>query len=314
MSGVAFANHLPLEWGSTAGPVRRTTDPIDHDFPAMAGFRLVTNDYFEVMRQPMLRGRAFTPADRDGAPMVAVITPGIANTLWPGRNPIGERIITNYLWKQVLTVVGVAAEASLWSLPRGEQNEIYVPLAQHPTRTEGQLVAFIRTTGDPAALIPSVRARLHDVAPMMPAKLGTLDERIARSAADRKFATVALTIFGGIALVLAAIGIYGTMSYTVAARTHEIGVRIALGATPFQVKAAELTDAGSVALAGIVVGLSIGFVATRFVEATLYGVARADPTAYVAAAAIVFAAALIGAYVPSRRSSRVDPLRALRAE
>jgi putative ABC transport system permease protein len=246
--------------------------------------------------------------------MVAVITPGIANTLWPGRNPVGERIITNYLSKQVLTVVGVAAEASLWSMPRGEQNEIYVPLAQHPTRTEGQLVAFIRTARDAGALIPSVRARLHDVAPTMPAKFGTLDERIARSAADRKFATVALTIFGGIALVLAAIGIYGTMSYTVAARTHEIGVRMALGATPFQVRAAELTDAGSVALSGIVVGLGVGFVASRFVESTHYGVTRVDPPAYAAAAAIVFAAALIGAYVPSRRSSRVDPLRALRAE
>ncbi len=314
VSAVAFANHVPLEWGSTAGPVRRTTDPIDHDFPAMAGFRLVSNGYFDVMHQPIARGRAFTSADRDGAPMVAIITPGIANALWPGRNPVGERIITNYLSKQVLTVVGVAAEASLWSMPRGEQNEIYVPLAQHPTRTEGQLVAFIRTTRDAGALIPSVRARLHEVAPTLPAKFGTLDERIARSAADRKFATVALTIFGGIALVLAAIGIYGTMSYTVAARTHEIGVRMALGATPFQVKAAELTDAGTVALSGIVVGLSVGFVASRFVESTLYGVTRVDPTAYATAAAIVFAAALIGAYVPSRRSSRVDPLRALRAE
>ena len=314
VNGVAFANHLPLDWGSTAGPVRRTTDPVDHDFPAMAGFRLVSNGYFDVMHQPIVRGRAFTSADRDGAPMVAIVTPGIANTLWPGRNPVGERVVTNYLWNQVLTVVGVAAEASLWSMPRGEQNEIYVPFAQHPTRSDGQLVAFIRTARDARALIPSVRARLHDVAPTMPATLGVLDDRIARSAADRKFATVALAIFGGIALVLAAIGIYGTMSYTVAARTHEIGVRLALGATPFQVRAAELTDAGSVALAGIVVGLIVGFLATRFVASTLYGVSRVDPTAYAAAATIVFAAALVGAYVPSRRSSRVDPLRALRAE
>ena len=160
VSGVAFANHLPLDWGSTAGPVRRPTDPVDHDFPAMAGFRLVSSGYFDVMRQPLLRGRAFTSADRDGAPMVAIITPGIANALWPGRNPIGERIITNYLWNQVLTVVGVATEASIWNSPRGEQNEIYVPLAQHPTRTEGQLVAFVRTMRDPAATIPAIRARL----------------------------------------------------------------------------------------------------------------------------------------------------------
>src|SRR5262249_11509503 len=109
VSGVAFANHLPLDWGSTAGPVRRTTDPVDHDYPAMAGFRLITSGYFDVMHQSLLRGRAFTPADRAGTPMVAIITPGIANALWPGRNPVGERIVTNYLWNQVLTVVGVAA-------------------------------------------------------------------------------------------------------------------------------------------------------------------------------------------------------------
>ena len=314
VSGVAFANHLPLDWGSTAGPVRRTTDPVDHDFPAMAGFRLVSSGYFDVMRQPLLRGRAFTNADRDGAPMVAMITPGIANALWPGRDPIGERIITNYLWNQVLIVVGVATEASIWNSPRGEQNEIYVPLAQHPTRTEGQLVAFVRTMRDPAATIPAIRARLHEVSPMMPAKLATLDERVAQSAADRKFSMVALTIFGGIALILAGIGIYGTMSYTVAARTHDIGIRLALGATPFQIRSAELSDAGSVALAGIAVGVSVGLFATRFVEASLYGVSRVDPLAYLAASGIVFAAALVGAYVPSRRSSRVDPLRALRAE
>ena len=294
--------------------MRRTTDPVDHDFPAMAGFRLVSTGYFDVMRQPLLKGGAFTSADRDGAPMVAIVTPGVANALWPGRNPIGEHIITNYLWNQVLTVVGVAAEASSWNMPRGEQNEIYVPLAQHPMRAEGQLVAFVRTTRDPAATIPAVRARLHDMVPMMPATLSTLDERIARSAADRKFSMVALTIFGAIALVLAGIGIYGTMSYTVAARTHDTGIRLALGATPFQIRSAELSDAGSVALAGIAVGLGLGLLATRFVAASLYGVSRVDPVAYLAAAGIVFAAALIGAYVPSHRSSRVDPLRALRAE
>ncbi len=314
VSGVAFANHLPLDWGSTAGPVRRTTDPVDHDFPAMAGFRLVTNEYFDVMRQPVLQGRAFGSSDRAGASMVAIVTPGIANTLWPGRNPIGEHIVTNYLWNQVLTVVGVVAEASLWNMPRGEQNEIYVPLAQHPTRTEGELVAFVRTTGDPVSMIPAVRARLHDAAPMTPAKFGTLDDRIARSAADRKFSMVAFTLFGGIALVLAGIGIYGTMSYTVAARTHDIGVRLALGATPFQVKTAELADAGTVASTGIVIGVAAGLAATRFVASSLYGVSAADPLAYLAAAGIVLGAALIGAYVPSRRSSRVDPLVALRAE
>jgi putative ABC transport system permease protein len=314
VKGVAFANHVPLDWGSTAGPVRRTTDPADHDFPAMAGFRLVTPEYFGVMQQPVLRGRSIAAGDREGTPAVAIITPGIAKTLWPGQDPIGQRIVTNYLFGQALTVVGVVAEASSWTMPRGEQNEIYVPLAQHPARTQGELIAFLRTARDPAAIIPAVRARLHDVAPAMPPQLGTLSERIARSAADRKFAMVALTLFGGIALVLAGIGIYGTMSYTVAARTHEIGVRLALGATPFQVKKRVLTDAASMALGGIAVGAVAGLFATRYLQATLYGVSRADPLAYVGGAAVLLLTALLGAYVPSHRSSRVDPLQALRAD
>lgn len=312
--GVAFANHLPFDWGGTAGPVRRLTDPVDRDYPAMAGFRLVTDDYFSVVRQPLLRGRAFTSADRVGTPLVAIVTPGIATALWPGRDPIGQHIVSNYLWNQDLTVVGVETEASIWNLPRGEQNEIYVPLAQHPTRAERQLVALVRATGNPADLIPAVRARLREVAPNVPARLGTLDERIARSAADRRFATVALTIFGAIAMLLAGIGIYGTMSYTVAARTHDIGVRIALGATPGQVQSAEIAEAASVAVAGIVVGLAVAFITTRYLQASLYDVSRLDPMSYLAASATALVTALAGAFAPSRRSSRVDPLIALRSD
>jgi putative ABC transport system permease protein len=245
---------------------------------------------------------------------VAIVTPGIAKTLWPGRDAIGQHIVTNYLFGQDLTVVGVAAEAASWSMPRGEQNEIYTPLAQHPTRTEGQLVAFVRTARDAGAVIPAIRARLHDIAPLMPPRLGTLDDRIARSAADRKFAMVALTLFGAIALLLAGVGIYGTMSYTVASRTHEIGVRLALGATPMQVKAEVLIDAATMAAGGIAAGAVAGYFATRYVQATLYGVTRGDPVAYAAGAAVLLVAALVGAYVPSHRSSRVDPLQAMRAE
>jgi predicted permease len=314
VSGVAFANRLPLNWGSTAGPVRRPGDPLDRDFPAMAGFRLVSPEYFAVLRQPVLQGRAFTTADRVGSGNVAIITPGIAAKLWPGADPIGKQIATNYLANDWLTVVGVVAEASSWSMPRGEQNEIYIPLAQHPARTEAQVVAFIRTIGDPPALIPSIRTRLRVLAPEMPARLATLDDRIARTAADRKFAMVALTLFGGIALMLAGIGIYGTMAYSVASRTHEIGVRLALGATPRRVQAAVLRDAAVMAAGGIAVGLIGGFFATRYLQATLYGVTHVDPLAYGVGAAALLATALLGAYVPAWRSSRVDPLLAIRAE
>jgi putative ABC transport system permease protein len=323
VQGVAFANRLPLSWGNTSGPVRRPNDPLDRDWPAMAGFRLVSSDYFGVVRQPVQRGRAFTPADKAGNTLVAIITPGIAAKLWPGEDPLGKLIATNYLMKRKapkgsednwLTVVGVVAEASSWTMARGSQNEIYVPLAQFPGRTEGQLVALVRTAANPATMIPAIRTRLRALAPEMPARLGTIDERIATTAAGRTFAMVALTAFGAIALLLAGAGIYGTMSYTFGTRTNEIGVRMALGATPGLVRRDVLLDAATMAAGGISVGVAGALFATRFLQGTLYGVSHVDPLAYAACAAVLVITALAGAYVPARRSSRVDPMLAMRAE
>jgi len=323
VQGVAFANRLPLRWGSASGPVRRPNDPLDRDWPAMAGFRLVTSDYFSVLRQPVQRGRDFAADDKAGNTLVAIVTPGIAAKLWPGQDPIGKLIATNYLMKRNapkgaednwLTVVGVVAEASSWTMTRGTQNEIYVPLAQFPGRTEGQLAALVRTSGNPAAMIPAIRTRLRALAPEMPARLGTIDERIATTAAGRTFAMVALTAFGAIALLLAGVGIYGTMSYTFGTRMNEIGVRMALGATPALVKADVLADAAAMSASGIAVGVMGALFATRFLQGTLYGVSHVDPLAYVAGAAVLMITALAGAYVPAHRSSRVDPMLAMRAE
>ena len=316
VTGVAFATHLPFEWGDQSAPVRRPGDPIDRDLRAMGGFRLVSPEYFSVLRQPLVRGRAFTPADREGSPLVAIVTTGIAERLWPGEDAIGKLVATNYLGDTWMTVVGVVREASSWSMPRGSQNEIYVPLAQQPNaepaRTE--LVAMVRTAGDPAPIVSVMRDRLRALAPESPARLVTLEERIATSAADRRFAMFALTVFGAIALVLAGIGIYGVVSYTVVTRTREIGIRMALGAAPGVVRAEVLRGAVGTALIGIGAGSVAGLFATKYLAATLYGITPRDPVAYVAGGTILLLAALLGAYVPARRSSRVDPLLAIRAD
>jgi predicted permease len=314
VEGAAFTNHLPLQWGNGSAPLRRPGDPLDRDWPAMAGFRVVGTDYFAVLRQPVLEGRAFTPADRDGAAEVAIITPGVAAKLWPGQNPIGQLIATNYLFKDWLTVVGVVAEASSWSQPRGTQNEIYVPLAQHPKSVEGQLIAMIRTAGSPGAAIPMLRGRLQQLLPTSPAEIGTLEERIARSASDRRFAMLALSAFGAIALLLAAIGIYGVIWYIVTTRTHEIGIRMALGATAGRVRTEVLSGAVAMAAGGIIAGIAGGAFATRYLQATLYGVSRLDPRTYLLGALVALATAMLAAYVPARRSSRVDPMVAMRGE
>jgi len=316
VSAVGFTTHLPLSWGDQAAPVRRPGDPVDHDWLALGGFRLVTPEYFGVLRQPILRGRGFTASDRAGSAPVAIITPGIAERLWPGQDPIGKTVATNYMVNTWMTVVGVVREASSWTMPRGSQNEIFVPAAQQPNAEplRMQLVAAVRTQGDPAALMPVVRDRLRTLVPESPATLSTLEQRIASSAADRRFAMLALSAFGVIALLLAGIGIYGVMSYTVVTRTREIGIRMALGAAPSIVRAEVLRGAALMALGGIAAGTIAGLFATRYLEASLYGISRRDPVAYLVGGGVLLAAALLGAYVPALRSSRVDPLLAIRGD
>lgn len=177
-----------------------------------------------------------------------------------------------------------------------------------------QLVATVRVNGDPAVVAPVVRQRLRALAPDSPARISTLEEKIRRSAADRRFAMFALTAFGAIALVLAAIGIYGVVSYTVATRTREIGIRMALGAAPNAVRVEILRGAAGMTLGGIAAGTVAGLFATKYLEGTLYGVTAHDPLAYIAGGLTLLVAALLGAYVPATRSSKVDPLIAIRAD
>lgn len=314
--GAAYTTRLPLSWGANSGPVRRRSDPPGPDWPGMAGFRMVSPGYFEVLRQPVMRGRSFTSTDRADAEHVAIITPGIAETLWPGEDPIGKTIGTNYLWDEWLTVVGVVAEASNWSMPRGEQNEIYVPIEQHAQALpqQGQVVAVVRTTVPASTLTNAVGASLKQTMPNSPATIGTMEERIARSAADRRFAMVALTGFAIIALFLAAIGLYGVIWYVVTTRVQEIGVRMALGASPGNVLGGVLTSALGIAAVGILAGGLGAMAGGKFLASTLYGVGRLDPLAYAISAGVVLLAVLLGAWSPARRASRVDPMLAMRSD
>jgi predicted permease len=314
--GAPYTTRLPLSWGANSGPVRRRSDPAGPNWPAMAGFRLVSPDYFTVLRQPVLRGRSFTAADRDGGEQVAIITPGIAEKLWPGEDPIGKTIGTNYLMDEWLTVVGMVAEASSWTMERGAQNEIFVPIEQHAHALpgQGQVVAVVRTTVKASTMTNAVRTSLRQSLPNSPATVGTMEERIARSAADRRFAMVALTTFAAIALFLAAIGLYGVIWYVVTTRVPEIGVRMALGATPGSVLGGVLGGALSVAVAGIVIGALGAMAGAKFLGSTLYGVSSQDPLAYVVSAGVVLLAVLLGAWGPARRASRVDPMVAMRSD
>ena len=314
VQAVAFTNRLPFTWGNGSGPLRRPGDPLGRDWPAMAGFRVVSPDYFSVVRQQVVAGRAFTASDDANGAGVAIITTGVAEKLWPGLNPIGKTIATNYLMKEWLTVVGVVSEASNWSMPRGSQHEIYVPLAQHPKSIEGQLIAVVRTRIAPASVSPTIRERMRRLAPRSPAQIGTLEERIERTAADRRFGMLALSAFGIVGLALAGIGIYGVMWYIVTTRTREIGIRMALGATAGLVRRHMLRAALAMAGVGIAAGGIASLFATKYLAASLYGVSRVDPVTFAVGGLIVMLSAIAGAYVPARRSSRVDPMSAIRIE
>ncbi len=312
--GVAYSTQMPLQWGMHSAPVIRPGDPIDHDWLALAGYRVVSADYFTVLRQRIVSGRGFSADDRAGRVPVAVVTPGVARALWPGEDPIGKRVASNYRVGVYYTVVGVVAEASSWSMKRGEQNEIYVPMAQQPQEASDRIVAFLRTIGDPRAAIAPVRARLRQIEPGTPAEFGTVEGRITDSASDRRFAMFALLFFAAIALVLAGVGIYGVIAYNVATRHYEIGLRMALGATPGGVQLQVMRGAAGMAAGGVLAGVLAAALATRFLQSVLYGVTRFDPAAYAAAAALLILAAVLGAYVPARRSSRVDPALTIRGE
>jgi ABC-type antimicrobial peptide transport system permease subunit len=264
----------------------------------------------------VLQGRAFTSADGEHGEPVAIITPGIAATLWPGQNPIGQTIGTNYLFDEWLTVVGVVAEASIWSQPKGTQNEIYVPYEQHLHALPGQtqLIAMIRAATGPNALTEPVRQSLRRTLPDSPALIRPMDARIEQSAASRRFVMVALTTFAGVAIVLAAIGIYGVLWYMVTTRSREIGIRLALGATPGVVQRRVLGGAVLIAIGGCAAGALAAMVASRFLEAQLYEVTAHDLRTYLASAGVIVLAVLAGAWLPAWRASRVDPLETMRAE
>lgn len=314
--GTAYTTRLPLSWGSSSGPVRRPSDPPGPAWPAFAGFRMVSPGYFDVLRQPILQGRAFTTADHEKGEPVAIITPGIARALWPGEDPIGRTISTNYLWDEWLTVVGVAGEASIWSQAKGAQNEIYVPMDQHRHALAGQsqVVAMIRTAGDPAALTEPVRRAVLESFPDSPPQVRPMLARLEQSAASRRFVMVTLTSFAVVALLLAAIGIYGVVGYMVTTQSRETGIRLALGETPDRVRRRVLAGAVFTAAPGCLIGILSAGGATRWLEALLYGVSRTEASAYVASTALIMLAVLAGAWVPAWRASRIDPLTSMRTD
>ncbi len=273
----------------------------------------VTSDYFRLMGVPLRGGRIFSDFDGPDAPPVAVVNETLARQLWPAENPIGRRLRlglgARLPW---ITVVGVVADQRRQQLDRPPIAQIFFPWAQNPSRGMNLIV---RTEAEPTALAPALRAAVRSIDPTVPIEaITTVRKLLDRTVAPRRFHTGILAAFAIIALLLAGVGIFGLMHYSVSRRTREIGVRTALGASAPQILRQILAEGLTLAGAGVTIGLGGAVAMSRAFSALLYEVSPIDPVSLIAATLALIAIAALASFLPARRASRIDPMIALRAE
>ena len=279
-------------------------------------FRTVSPDYFSAMQIPLNRGRRFTEADKKQSPPVVIINQELARRYFPGEDPVGKRLSLRAslgedepLWRQIAGVVG---DIKHFGLDAEVRPEIYVPYAQLPTSA---MTLVVRTASDPASLTDAVKNRIKAVDKDQPvSSVATMESYVSRSVAGRRFSMVLLMGFAAVALLLAAVGVYGVMSYTVAERTREIGIRVALGARRTDIFKLVVGQAARLTVLGLAAGLTGAFALTRLMEGLLFGVTATDPLIFVTVPFVLAAVALVASYIPARRATKVDPMIALRYE
>jgi putative ABC transport system permease protein len=275
-----------------------------------ARFYVVAPGYFETMRIPVRQGRSLTRADDERAPAVAIINRRFAELYFPTETPLGRRVQSGS--DAFRTIVGVVENVSYSGLDVTPKAEMYVPFAQQDVES---ITLIVRTAGDAGVLVAPVRAAVHDAARGTPiAEVATMDQLIDASVAQRRLSMMLLGTFALLALVLASVGIYGVLSYAVAERSREIGIRRALGALDGQVMRLVVGDGMRLALIGVACGVVAALLATRAMRGLLFEVEAADPLTFVGVAMFVGLVSLLASYLPARRAARVDPTEALRAD
>jgi putative ABC transport system permease protein len=268
-------------------------------------------DYFSTMRIPLLRGRVFRDTDDADAPNVVVINHAMARGMWPDGDALGQRITWAYP-PEYAEIVGVVGGVRHFSLDQRDGFQMYVPYAQMPS---GRLSLVVAATGDPGGFVAVVRNGIRALEPNQAlSEVQTLDEIVAESVWQWRFFTQLFWLFGGIAVILAAVGVYGVMSYTVSRRSREIGIRMALGAERQHVVWQVVRRAGLLILPGLALGILAALGLSRLLQSTLYEISALDPLTFVSVPVTLALIALLAAYVPARRASRVDAVEALRVE
>ncbi|HKQ53230.1 MAG TPA: ABC transporter permease [Pyrinomonadaceae bacterium] len=272
----------------------------------------ISPDYFRTMNIPLQAGRAFSERDRADAPPVVIINETMARRYWPDGSAVGKRlkgVAAGYPW---LEVVGVVGDVKQYGLDTANTLQMYLPQAQSPTQ---HMTLVVRTGGNPNSYFTTVREKVWEVDKEQPVyNIRTMEQLLSTSVAQRRFNMLLLAIFAGVALVLAAVGLYGVMSYAVTQRTHEIGIRMALGARAGDVLKMVIGQGMLLALIGVGVGLAVALAVTRVMATLLYGVSTTDPAVFVGIPLLLSAVAFAACYIPARRATKVDPMVALRYE
>lgn len=315
VSAVALASCPPLSGGCNGTWVTfPDRPPVDKALLPIVAVHWVTPGWFSLARVPILRGRDFGMSDAPGARRAVVVNESAARKLWPGQDPIGHpvRLGQGGFGTDTGWVVGVVRDIRYESLAVLPRPDIYLPYAQSPGRS---VMIFLRTPGDPRSLAAPVQRAVRETAPQAPPyDIRTMDSRSGDATAQARFGTVLLALFAGIALSLATLGVYGVISFGVAARMREIGIRVALGATRRHVLGLAMREAVLLAALGTALGLVAAMATTRVLRSMLFDVTPSDPLTFAAAVGLLAATALVGAIIPARRAGRADPMVVLREE
>jgi putative ABC transport system permease protein len=277
----------------------------------LTALRQVSVGYFDTVRTPLLQGRIFNERDVATSPPVAIVNQTVADRYWPGKNPIGRHIANSRDMVQ-REVVGVVSDVKFNALNITSSEELYLPLEQVPWPAT---TLIVHSAGDPQALVSGVRTKIAEIDPHLPVtSIASLESIVASSVAQPRVLSQFVGVFAGFALLLAAIGIYGVMAYSVAARTQEMGIRMSMGAEPRDIFKLVVGQGMRLALFGVAIGLAASLGLTRLISTLLFGVSATDPLAFSLAAVALVTTALVACYLPARRATRVDPMVVLRFE
>ena len=315
VSGAALSTSAPVDDGLTYWAIALPGEQPPPEVVQDAVVYRTSPEFFHTFGLPLIRGRVFDSSDRGESAPVAIVSQSLAQRYWPGRDPVGSRLTfgdptdSTSTW---MTVVGVVGDVRQEGAVSPAYPQIYVPFAQVSARS---IVVALRTGQDPLALVPSLKQALAGVDPNLAlARVTTMEQRVAGTLARPRVNALLLASFAATALILAALGIYGVIAYSVVQRTREMGIRIALGARAEDVLGLVMRQGLTPVLIGLAVGLGLAAVGSRVLRSLLYGVAATDLATYGAVAAFLAAVAAAASYVPARRAARSDPMTALRTE